>query len=103
METKIQIAAFIRAVSILMFFVTFFTNYIIYQAELIEAFFKGMISLVVANLILHVLLFVWKNTFSEKDWKIIIDGKPESENYSNSSMNDTDMPLSETEEGTVAV
>ena len=77
MIARIRLKAFINAVSLLMFFITFFTNYFLYGAMLMEAFFRGVISFFVAFVIVHLLLFVWKFAFSPGEWKIIVDGEPE--------------------------
>ncbi len=77
MIARIRLKAFINAVSLLMFFVTFFTNYFMYGAMLMEAFIRGVVSFFVAFVIIHLLLFVWKFAFSPGEWKLIVDGEPE--------------------------
>lgn len=68
-----KLRAFIKVISILVFFLTFFTNYFLYSATLFQAFVKGVISLITASLILHFLYFFWRFAFSEQEWKIIAD------------------------------
>ncbi|PID28767.1 MAG: hypothetical protein CSB55_03190 [Candidatus Cloacimonadota bacterium] len=80
MATKVQLTAFVRAMSIVMFFITFFTTYIFFGADLVDALLRGIITLVTSTFVLNLIVIVWKFAYTETEWKLIVDGMPKFEN-----------------------
>jgi hypothetical protein len=72
--TKSRIAAFIKMVSILMFFVAFFVHYVACAMDLLESFIIGMIALLVASFVMYGVILLWRLAFTADEWKIIVDG-----------------------------
>ncbi len=79
MTARVRLKAFIRGISLIMFFITFFNNYLFFYVPLIDALFRGLITYVVTAIVLHVIVMVWRFAFSPTEWKLIIDGSPESD------------------------
>ncbi len=75
MIQKMQLQAFFKAVSILMFFITFFTDYIFFGGEIVDCLFKGIITLIVANIFLNLVYIIWRFAFKAEEWKLIIEGE----------------------------
>ncbi len=75
MIAKIKLRAFIRGISLIMLFITFFNNYLFFHAQLLEALLRGLITYVVTSLVLHAIIFVWRFAFSPSEWKLIIEGE----------------------------
>ena len=77
MTARIRLKAFIRGISLLMLFITFFNNYLFFSVPLLDALFRGLITYIVAALVLHFVVMIWRFAFSQAEWKLIIDGEPE--------------------------
>lgn len=77
MVEKIQLKALYNFISIFIFFISFFSNYIIYSASIVEAFLKSFIAMLLSNVVLRIIYFVWFIAFSPKEWKLIIEGPQE--------------------------
>jgi hypothetical protein len=71
---RFKIQAFIRMVSILMFFLAFFVHYVLCAMDLLESFVVGMVALIVATFVMYAVIVVWRLAFSADEWKIIVDG-----------------------------
>lgn len=78
MTARLRIKAFVRAIALLMFFITFFASYMLYRVDIVQAFIKSMITYVVATIILNILVILWNWMFSPAEWKRIVDAKPKS-------------------------
>lgn len=76
MIAKIQIKAFITAISIIMLFITFFSNYFFFQSDLIESFIRGVITYIFSYIVMNVVFFIWRITYSTSEWKIIAKDLP---------------------------
>jgi len=76
MIAKIQIKAFVTAISIIMLFITFFSNYFFFQADLIESFIRGVITYIFSYIVMNVVFFIWRITYSTSEWKIIAKDLP---------------------------
>jgi len=64
-------------VSILMFFVSFYGAYFIAELEISLAFVKSCFVLIVANIIFRSLIVFWNIFIPEKEWLLIVNGRPE--------------------------
>jgi hypothetical protein len=71
---KARISAFVRLVSILMFFIAFFVHYISSALDLLESFVIGMIAFFVATFVMYGVIIIWRLAFAPDEWKIIVDG-----------------------------
>ncbi|HOE92016.1 MAG TPA: hypothetical protein PKZ69_08045 [Candidatus Cloacimonadota bacterium] len=69
--------AWSNIVAILMFFLTFFTAYFISKYPLISAFIRAIVTLLVSTVIAKALVFVWNNSMSPDEWRLIVKGAPD--------------------------
>ena len=76
MIARMRLRALINSISMLFFFVHFFTSYLLFGSDLVEAFIRGVIVWVITAVVLHALFAVWAFAFSPGEWRIIIDGPP---------------------------
>jgi len=76
MTARLRLKAFIRSVALLMFFVNFFTGYLLFGSDLVEAFIRGLIVWVVCTIVLHAVFAIWSFAFRPGEWKLIISGPP---------------------------
>jgi|GEM_PF-3519263 len=77
MTARKRLEAFIRAVSLLCFFVNFFTNYLFCGGDLTDSFIRGLITLIITSLVLHFLYFIWNFAFRPGEWRVIVSGAPQ--------------------------
>jgi len=79
MNARIQLQALFKAISLLVLFVTFFSEYFFFQTPLLEAFVKGAISLFISIVVLNIIYGFWRLAFSNAEWKLIIEGPIETD------------------------
>jgi hypothetical protein len=71
--TKARITAFIRLVSILMFFIAFFVHYVACAMDLLDSFVVGMVAFFVATFVMYGVIILWRIAFTPDEWKLIVD------------------------------
>ncbi|MCD4829323.1 MAG: hypothetical protein K8R90_07870 [Candidatus Cloacimonetes bacterium] len=76
MTGKLRLKAFIRSTALLFFFVNFFTSYLLFGSDLVEAFIRGLIVMVITTIVLHAVFAVWAFAFRPGEWRLIITGPP---------------------------
>ena len=74
MYKKVQLKALYNFISMIILFVTFFTNYMIFGANIVESFMRAGINMIVTNVILRIITFLWTLAFSSEEWRFIIEG-----------------------------
>ena len=62
--------------SLLMFFISFFTSYIVVGYDISSAFVKGVFVLIVSNIISKILLLIWRYSIPKEQWLIMVHGAP---------------------------
>ena len=72
MTLNAKFHSLVRAFSILMFFITFAVNFLVYDSPLLSAIIRGMMSLAISYLIINILLLIWRYTFSPTEWDLMI-------------------------------
>ena len=63
--------------SIMMFFIAFYGAYFVAHLELNLAFVKSCFVLIVANIMLKTLVWVWNIFISKNEWLLIVHGPPD--------------------------
>ena len=76
MIAKLRLKAFIRCIALLFFFVNFFTNYLFFGSELVEAFIRGLVVWAVTAVVLHAVFLLWQFAFRPGEWRLIVSGPP---------------------------
>jgi len=69
--------AWVNIVSIMMFFLTFFTGYFIAEYSLIPAFLRGIFTLLVSIIVAKIIVFVWNMSMSPDEWRLLVKGPPD--------------------------
>lgn len=76
-KRKQYVNAWTNIVSITMFFLTFFTAYLAASMDLLSAFIRGVITLIVSRIIARILIYVWNMSMPADDWRLLVKGPPE--------------------------
>lgn len=69
--------AWVNIVSILMFFVTFFTAYTVASLDLSGAFVRAIFSMIISSFVARLLAFLWSSAFSPQEMSLLVKGPPE--------------------------
>lgn len=73
MGKNVKILSLIKAVSLLMFFITFAINYLVVSSTIFEAFIRGIFTYFMAAVVTSILLLLWRFAFPDQEWKIILE------------------------------
>jgi len=74
---RVQLNALFKVIALIVFFVTFFSNYLIFGSDIVESFIRGIISLILGVIIAKTVYFLWRFAFSTEEWKRIVEGPQE--------------------------